>query len=103
MKKFGINGQMQNEPFLIFIYRSALVKADMNDARICKLRNDVDKTPQFLLFSMSKGRTKTIARARLKEEARLTNFLFYSFLIEGLGAELWAPKNPQNSCGRLKF
>jgi hypothetical protein len=27
----------------------------MNAARLCKLRNDVKKTPQFLLFSMAKG------------------------------------------------
>jgi hypothetical protein len=27
MKKFDINGQMRNESFLIFIYRSSLVKA----------------------------------------------------------------------------
>jgi hypothetical protein len=30
---------------------------------------------------------------RLKEEASLTNFLFYGFLIEGPGAELLAPKD----------
>jgi hypothetical protein len=27
----------------------------MNAARLCKLRNGVKKTPQFLLFSMKKG------------------------------------------------
>jgi hypothetical protein len=27
----------------------------MNAARVCKLRNGVKKTPQFLLFSMAKG------------------------------------------------
>jgi hypothetical protein len=27
----------------------------MNAARLCKLRNGVKKTPQFLLFSMGKG------------------------------------------------
>jgi hypothetical protein len=32
-------------------------------------------------------------RAHLKEEAKLTNFLFYGFLIEGLVAELLAPKD----------
>jgi hypothetical protein len=31
----------------------------------------------------------------LKEEAKLTNFLFYGFFIEGLGAELLAPKDWQ--------
>jgi hypothetical protein len=27
----------------------------MNAARVCKFRNGVKKTPQFLLFSMAKG------------------------------------------------
>jgi hypothetical protein len=44
-----------NEPFLIVIYHSSLVKGAMNAARICKLRNGVKKTAQFLLFSMAKG------------------------------------------------
>ena len=47
--------QMQNEPFWIVIYHSSLVKGALNAARICKLRNGVKKTPQFLLFSMVKG------------------------------------------------
>jgi hypothetical protein len=55
MKKFGFNCQMWNEPFLIVIYHSSLVKGAMNAARDCKFRNDVKKTPQFLLFSMAKG------------------------------------------------
>ncbi len=33
----------------------------MNAARVCKLDNGVNKTPQFLLFSMAKGGTKTNA------------------------------------------
>ncbi len=37
MKKIIINGQMQNKPFLIVIYRSSLVKATVNAARVCKL------------------------------------------------------------------
>jgi hypothetical protein len=41
--------------FLIVIYHSSLVKGAMNAARLCKLRNGVKKTPQFLLFSMVKG------------------------------------------------
>jgi hypothetical protein len=49
MKKFGFNSQMRNEPFLI------VIKGAMNAARVCKLRNGVKKTPQFLLFSMAKG------------------------------------------------
>jgi hypothetical protein len=46
---------MRNEPFLIVIYHSSLVKGGMNAARFCKLRNGVKKTPQFLLFSIAKG------------------------------------------------
>jgi hypothetical protein len=55
MSKYGIN------LFLIVIYHSSLVRATMNAARVCKLCNGVNKTPQFLLFSMAKGGTKTIA------------------------------------------
>jgi hypothetical protein len=55
MKKFGFNSQMRNEPFLIVIYHSSLVKGAMNAARVCKLGNGVKKMPQFLLFSMAKG------------------------------------------------
>jgi hypothetical protein len=55
MKKFGFNSQMRNEPFLIVIYQSSLVKGAMNAPRLCKLRNGVKKTPKFLLFSMAKG------------------------------------------------
>jgi hypothetical protein len=55
MKKFGFNGQMQTESFLIVIYHSSLVKAAMNAAFVCKLRSRVKKMPQFLLFSQAKG------------------------------------------------
>ncbi len=61
MKKIIIIGQMRNKPFLIVIYHSSLVKAAMNAARVCKLRKGVNKTPQFLLFSLAKSGTKTIA------------------------------------------
>jgi hypothetical protein len=67
MKKFCFNGQMWNEPFLIVIYHSSLVKGAMNAARVCTLRTGVKKTPQFLLFSPSKGGTKTIARLSIAE------------------------------------
>jgi hypothetical protein len=67
MKKFGFNGQMRNEPFLIVIYHSSLVKGAINAARVCKLRNCVKKTPQYLLFSQAKGRTKTIAHLSIAE------------------------------------
>jgi hypothetical protein len=56
MKKIIFNGQRRRKHFLIVIYHSSLVKGAMNAARLCKLRYDVKKTPQFLLFSMEKGR-----------------------------------------------
>jgi hypothetical protein len=55
MKKIIVNGQMRNKHFLIVIYHSSLVKAAVNDAQVCKLRNGVKKTPQLLLFSIAKG------------------------------------------------
>jgi hypothetical protein len=55
MKNFGFNCQIRNEPILIVIYHSSLVKGAMNAARVCKLRNGVKKTLQFFLFSMAKG------------------------------------------------
>jgi hypothetical protein len=55
MKKIIFNGQRRNKHFFIVIYHSSLVKDAMNAARLCKLHNDVKKTPQFLLFSMAKG------------------------------------------------
>ncbi len=50
MKKIIINGQMRNKPFLIVIYHSSLVKAAMNAARVCKLRNGVHKHLNFFFF-----------------------------------------------------
>ncbi len=44
------------------IYHSSQVKAAMNAARLCKLRNGVYKTPQFLL-SMAKGGTALSSNA----------------------------------------
>jgi hypothetical protein len=48
MAKCGMN-------FFFVIYHSSLVKGAMNAAHICKVRNGVKKTPQFLLFSTAKG------------------------------------------------
>jgi hypothetical protein len=45
--------KVRNKPFLIVIYHSSLVKAAINAASVCKLRNGVNITPQFLLFSMA--------------------------------------------------
>jgi hypothetical protein len=67
MKKIIINGQMRNKPFIIVIYHSSLVKAAINAVRVCKLHNGVNKTPQFLLFQMAKGETKTIAHLSIAE------------------------------------
>jgi hypothetical protein len=67
MKKFGINGQMRNKLFLIVIYHFSLVNAALNAARVCKLRSGVNKTLQFLLFPMAKGRTKAIANLFIAE------------------------------------
>jgi hypothetical protein len=64
MKKIIINGQMHNKPV---IYHSSLVKAAMNAACVCKFRNGVSKTPQFLLFSVAKGGKKTIAHLSIVE------------------------------------
>jgi hypothetical protein len=50
LKKIIINGQMQNKTFLIVIYHSSLVKVAMNAARVCKMRNDVSKTPSITSF-----------------------------------------------------
>jgi hypothetical protein len=67
MKQFGINGQMRNESFLFVIYCFSLVKAAMNAACVSKLRNGVNKMPQFPLFSMAKGRTNTIVHLSIAE------------------------------------
>jgi hypothetical protein len=43
--------------------------------------------------SPQRPRPRGPKRARLKEKASLTNFLFYGFFIKGLGAELLAPED----------
>jgi hypothetical protein len=50
MKKFGINGQSRNKPFLTVIHRFSLLKAAMNALRICEMRNGVSKTPSISSF-----------------------------------------------------
>jgi hypothetical protein len=54
MKKFVFNLQMRNEPFLIVIYHSSLVKGAMNAARVCKLRNGIKKSLNFFYFQWPK-------------------------------------------------
>ncbi len=63
-----INDQMGNKSFLFVIYHSSLVKDAMKAARVCKL-SGVNKTPQYLLFSMAKGGTKIIAHLSIVEGA----------------------------------
>jgi hypothetical protein len=52
MKKLGFNCQMRNEPFLIVIFHSSLVKGAVKPARarVCKLRNGVKKRLNFFFF-----------------------------------------------------
>jgi hypothetical protein len=45
-----------------------------------------DESPQW-------PRPRGFRGARFKEEASLTNFLFFGFLIKGLGAEILAPED----------
>jgi hypothetical protein len=58
---------MWNKLFWFVIYHFSLVKAAMNAARICKLRNGVNKTHQFLNFSNAKSGTKTITHLSFAE------------------------------------
>jgi hypothetical protein len=67
MKKFCFNVQIRNEPFLIVIYHSTMVKGTMNAASVCKLRTGVKKTPIFLLFAQGKGGTKNIGHLPIAE------------------------------------
>jgi hypothetical protein len=69
MKKIIISCQMRKKPFFIVIYRSSMVKAAVNAACICKLHNGVKKSPQYLLFSMAKGGTKTIAHLSIADRS----------------------------------
>jgi hypothetical protein len=66
MKKFGFNGQMQNEPLLNVIYHSPLVKGAMNAAGVCKFAM-VLKNASVSSFSQATGGTKTIAHLSIAE------------------------------------
>jgi hypothetical protein len=70
MKKFGFNGQMWNEPLLIVIYHSSLVKGAMNGACVCKLRNGVKKRLNFFFFHMPKAEQRPfmIVNCGMKEK-----------------------------------
>ncbi len=56
MKKIIFNGQMRDKHILIVIYHSSLVKAPVNAARICKLRNAIvfKKCLNFFFFQWPK-------------------------------------------------
>jgi hypothetical protein len=58
MKKLGFNCQIRNEPFLIVIYHSSLVKGAMNAARVCKLHNGVKKNASLSSFFNGQRWTK---------------------------------------------
>jgi hypothetical protein len=47
---------MRNEPFLIVIYHSTLVKGAMNAARVCELRTGVKKRLNFLFSQASRNK-----------------------------------------------
>jgi hypothetical protein len=51
--------------YYIVIYRFSFVKAAMNAAHVCKLRSGVNKTPQFMRYSMAKRWGKTIGHSAL--------------------------------------
>ncbi len=55
MKQLIFNGQMRNKHFFIVIYHSSLVKAAMNAAHVCKLRNGVKKRLDFFFFHWPKA------------------------------------------------
>ena len=54
MKKFGFNCQMRNEPFLIVIYHSSMVKGAMNAARIVNCAMVLKKRLNFFYFQRPK-------------------------------------------------
>jgi hypothetical protein len=58
MKKIIINGRMRIKHFLIVIYYSSLVKAAMNAARDCKLRNGVKKNASIFSFFTGQRQNK---------------------------------------------
>jgi hypothetical protein len=53
---------------LIIIHRFSIVKAAMNAPRICKLRNAVNKKPQFLHFSIAKGEIRPLITCQLRRD-----------------------------------
>jgi hypothetical protein len=57
---------MRHKHFLIVICHSSLVKAAMNGAHVCKLRNGVKKTPTFLLFLLAKGSMPSMGKCAVR-------------------------------------
>ncbi len=66
--KIIINGQMRNKPFLIVIYHSSLVKAAMNAASVCKLRNGVKKCFKFFFFHWPKTEQRPYRTCQLRRD-----------------------------------
>jgi hypothetical protein len=65
---------MRNKPFLIVIYHSSQVKAAMNAARVCKMRNGVSKMPSMSSFFNSQRRIEYSAQlSKLKYNCKLKN------------------------------
>ncbi len=54
MKKFGFNCQMRNEPFLIVIYHSSLVKGSMNAGTFVNCAMVLKKRLNFFYFQWPK-------------------------------------------------
>jgi hypothetical protein len=59
---------MHNEPFLIIIYHSSLVKGAMNAARVCKLRNGVKKPLNFFFFHRPKAEQRPYRTCQLRRD-----------------------------------
>jgi hypothetical protein len=68
MKKIIFNVQMRNKHFLIVIYHSSLVKAAVNAARVCKLRNGVKKRLNFFFFQWQKVEQRTQLTCQLRRD-----------------------------------
>jgi hypothetical protein len=69
---------MRNEPFLIVIYHSTLVKGAMNAARVCKLHTGVKKPPIFLFFHRPKAEQRRSRTCQMQRD-RVFEALIVSF------------------------
>jgi hypothetical protein len=101
MKKIIINGQIRNKPFLIVIYHSSLVKAAVNAARVCKMRNGVSKTPSMSSFFNCQRRNEySLQLSKLKYNCKLKNkeaHLYFKGLSEDEGRADFSKNLPRLS------